>query len=336
MSGKVLLFGGSYDPIHNAHLKSAQFVAETLNFQTVVFIPNSRNPLKSVLDTAPAEHRLRMVELASQAAPELFTVDPSEIERGGDSYTIETVQRYQKLYPAENLYLLLGADSFERFDEWKDFADILNITNLVVMSRSGLQLPRSIDDLPDGVRPLVAIFDPHYCELKSGRHIYFQQIPESEISSTEARRRLRIGKSVDALLPYPVIDYIRENRLYLPLEDRIGDLEEFVQQCVRTLKDKKAISPRAFDLRGTNAPSDFAILVSGTSTRHVKSLGEHLALTVKEEFGIGPIGLEGLTEGRWVLIDYGSLIVHVFYDFVRGEYRLEDLWKKGRELTLQD
>ena len=114
----------------------------------------------------------------------------------------------------------------------------------------------------------------------------------------------------------------------------MGDYEKFTHFCAEFLNSKKAINTRAFDLRDLVAPTEFSLIASGTSTRHAASLAENLIQAVKEEYGVYPQSLEGLGEGRWVLVDYGSLIVHVFYDFARQEYQLEQLWKQGKELAL--
>jgi len=85
---------------------------------------------------------------------------------------------------------------------------------------------------------------------------------------------------------------------------------------------------QVYDLRDRPAASELALICSRTSTRHASAMAEPLTREIKKEYGVWPLGLEGQNEGRWVVADYGALIVHVFYDFVRQEYRLEDLWSK--------
>jgi nicotinate-nucleotide adenylyltransferase len=96
------------------------------------------------------------------------------------------------------------------------------------------------------------------------------------------------------------------------------------------------LNVKGFDLRPTTAPTEFSLVASGTSTRHTAALAEGVLSAVKEEFNVFPQSVEGMAEGRWVLLDYGSLIVHVFYDFVRQEYRLEELWREARDLEIKD
>ncbi len=157
-----------------------------------------------------------------------------------------------------------------------------------------------------------------------------------DVAASEVRKRLRTGRNVDAQISMAVEEYIKENQLYAPIGPRIGDYEAFTKFCAQALFDKKAINVRGFDLREIESATEFALIASGTSTRHASALAEAVQRAVKDEFNVFPMSVEGSTEGRWVLLDYGSLIVHVFYDFVRQEYRLEDLWKRGRDLELKD
>jgi nicotinate-nucleotide adenylyltransferase len=179
-------------------------------------------------------------------------------------------------------------------------------------------------------------FDFNFIELKTGRNIQFVKLNDLEISGTELRKFLRNGKNVEKYIPLGVESYIKANKIYRNLGDRIGDYLKFTEFCSHRLFDKKAIQVKAFDLRKMSAPSEFTIVASGTSTRHTASLAENLMMSVKEEYGLYPQSIEGVDEGRWVVVDYGSLIVHVFYDFIRQEYSIENLWKEGIDLKVKD
>ncbi|MEI7973022.1 MAG: ribosome silencing factor, partial [Bdellovibrio sp.] len=111
---------------------------------------------------------------------------------------------------------------------------------------------------------------------------------------------------------------------------------KIVDFCAQVLFEKKAVGVRAFDLSQIFYPCEYALVASGTSTRHAQSLAENVSRSVKEEFGIWPQGTEGLDEGRWVVLDYGSVMVHVFYDFVRQEYSIEHMWSTSQEISLQE
>ena len=136
-------------------------------------------------------------------------------------------------------------------------------------------------------------------------------------------------KKICAAIINPAIKYIL-------ITEKITDYKKCTEFCSQVLYSRKGIAVKGFDLQKVSAPSEYALIASGTSTRHSVSLAENLVIAVKEEFHIHPMSVEGLAEGRWVVVDYGSLIVHLFYDFVRQEYNLEGLWKDAKDLGLKD
>jgi nicotinate-nucleotide adenylyltransferase len=298
-------------------------------------VPAAQNPQRPAIEGASDVDRLGMLKVGLEEYSEFVIIDDQELKRKGRSYTVETLKTYANVIPAENLYLIIGMDQFLNFDTWKDFDKILTMANLVVMTRPGYAAPFSIDDLPEGLRPLVGAFDRQFIALTTERNIEFIRMPDSEASSSDVRRRLLTGRSVDRHLTIAVEDYIRSHKLYGPLAEKIGDVEQFTRFVGKALLDKKAINTRGFDLRQIDAPAEFTIAASGTSTRHSSSLAESVMKAVKDEFNVFPQSVEGLHEGRWVLLDYGSLIVHLFYDYVRQEYQIEELWKAGTPLEMK-
>jgi nicotinate-nucleotide adenylyltransferase len=172
--------------------------------------------------------------------------------------------------------------------------------------------------------------------LTTGRSIHFVHLKDVGVSATEIRKSVRSGLKVDKFLPLTVEKYIRSHKLYTVEKSKPIDFKELTEFCAGVLFDKKGFNVRGFDLSRIESPTDFTLIASGTSTRHVSSLGEQVLAEVKRKFGINPLSIEGVREGRWVLVDYGALIVHIFYDFIRQEYKLEELWSEGRPLNLQD
>lgn len=334
---KIGIFGGSFNPVHVGHLNSLRTVIAKNKLIKIFVIPNAQNPLKEgEVDTPTAEDRIQMLKLALQDEKNV-TIDDQEIKRGGKSYSFETIRHYSSKYGAENIYFIMGADSFLELDQWKFFEEILKETNLIVTTRPGAELPFEKEDFPLGIQPFIKAIEANgVIKLKTGRQIIYTQLEDLNISATHLRKRLRLSKNVDQFLTYEVEQYIREKGLYAPLKIKIPDFESFTKQCAQVLFNKKAIRLKAIDLRKLSAPSEFAIICSGTSTKQTLSLAESVISWVKEEYGVLPISVEGASEGRWVLVDFGSLIIHIFYDFVRQEYRLEDLWKEGCDLNLQD
>lgn len=329
---KIGLFGGTFNPIHLGHIQSLVNVSDRLELDKVYVIPAYANPQKEIIEGPSPEQRLEMARVGMQDYADFVEVDDQEILRQGPSYTVDTLKSYLQRYQADELHLILGMDTFALFDNWKDFEFILGHCNLVVTSRPGNQLPFSIEDIPKGVRPFVAAFDRNYIELNTHRHIEFIRIEDVDISATEVRKKLRTGQRVEKYLSYPVEEYIREQHLYRPIGDKIPDYRQFCIDCARMLNDKGGLNTKAFDLSALEYPAEYTIVTSGTSSRNASALAEFLQSKVKEEYGVFPLGIEGMKEGRWVVLDYGALIIHVFYDFARQEYRLEDLWKDGEKI----
>tara|TARA_B100001248_G_C27399050_1_gene468338 strand:+ start:7200 stop:8234 length:1035 start_codon:yes stop_codon:yes gene_type:complete len=331
---KVGIFGGSFNPLHLGHINSVISVAEKMSLEKVFVIPAYQNPNKDPVDGPSANERLKMAEIGFQPYLDFVEVVDVEIQRKGNSYTIDTLNMYAEHFNAEELHLIIGADAFYGFDRWKDYQEILKKCNLVVTSRPGMQLPFSQKDLPKGIQDFVAAFDRNYIELTTGRHIEFIRIEDVDASATDIRKKLRNGLRVEKFLSFEVENFIKENELYKPLDSRISDFRAFTMKVAESLWQKSCIGLRAFDLTDIEAPSEYTIICSGTSSKHVSSMANLLIQEIKNEYGVLPVGLEGLREGRWVLLDYGSLIIHVFYDYVRQEYGLENLWKEGKEIDL--
>jgi nicotinate-nucleotide adenylyltransferase len=296
-------------------------------------IPAAQNPHKGPVEGPTDAQRVKMLEIGLKDL-DFVDIDLQEINRGGVSYAIDTVREYATRVKKENLYLIIGLDQFEKLDTWKDYEELLSLTNVIVVSRPGHQMPFSPEDLPPGIQKLVGAFDRSYIQLTTGMGIEFLRLQDVDVSSTAVRKYLRSGRATDRQLTIPVEQFLKDQKIYGPLKDRIGDFEKFAKFCASVLNERKAINIRGFDLRNVEGPAEFTLVASGTSTRHAGSLAENVMRAVKEEYNVHPQSIEGLTEGRWVLLDYGALIIHLFYDYVRQEYRLEELWKNGRPLEI--
>jgi nicotinate-nucleotide adenylyltransferase len=135
-SRRVCLFGGTFDPIHNAHLQMAERAAERFNLDCVVFVPAGNPPHKDARSVTPYEDRLAMVKLACEGHPKLTV---SKIERGNErSYTFNTLQRFRRqLSPDDELLFLIGADAFDELETWYRWQEVVKITDFIVVSRPG-------------------------------------------------------------------------------------------------------------------------------------------------------------------------------------------------------
>lgn len=336
MSEKIGIFGGTFNPFHMGHLNSIRTVMKRAELDKIYVVPASQNPLKKDEDMPSPEDRLEMVKIALRDEDDIV-IDDQEIRRGDVSYTIETLRYYVSKFGSENVYLIMGADAFGDLDLWKNYEDILKETNVLVTTRPNSVLPLSISEFPKGIQGFVKDFNySGVATLKTGRKIQFLQLKDVDVSASSVRKKLRSGKSVDKALAIEVEKYIKEKELYSPISGKIPDFEKFTGFCSQVMFDKKAINVKGYDLRKVQAPSEYALICSGTSTRTSSALAENIRRAVKEEYGVNPLSVEGMDEGRWVLLDYGSLIIHIFYELVRNEYRLEDLWKTAKPLGLQD
>lgn len=186
---KVAIFGGTFDPIHNAHLRVAREAADRLGLDRILLVPSANPPHKPAGTTTGYEHRYRMVELACGCDPRL---EPSRLEEGrGKSYSIDTIERVRaQLAPGDELFFLIGADAFAEIGSWHRSADVLRAVEFVVVSRPGYAYPIPPGARVKGLETLALV-----------------------ISSSEIRRKLDDGVPVEEL-PGPVLGYIREHHLY--------------------------------------------------------------------------------------------------------------------------
>ncbi len=333
---RIGVFGGTFNPLHVGHIQCVRMVKSRLGIDKIHVVPAAQNPRKPRTEGPKDDDRLEMCRVGFASDADYVVVDDRELKRGGLSYTVTTLESFAKDYDPSQLHLIIGMDQFEELDRWHRVDRIFELASIIVVSRPGHSIPHNISDFPEGLRPLLADFEKGFGTLTSGRHIEFLRMPDADVAANDIRKRLRTGRSVDKYLTIEVEEFIRSRNLYGPIGPRIGDFEQFTKFCAEALYAKKGINVKGFDLRPTTAPTEFSLVASGTSTRHTASLAESVLSAVKEEFNVFPQSVEGMGEGRWVLLDYGSLIVHIFYDFVRQEYRLEDLWQEARPLDIKD
>ena len=188
------LMGGTFDPVHIAHLIIAEEALDSLGLDRVIFVPSARPPHKNGDDVTSVEHRLEMVRLAIGGNPRLELSD-LEARRADPSYTIETVRQFRReLGDDEKLYFIMGADSLVQFFTWKEPTDLLAACEFAVAPRPGVE--------PDGADP----------RIRAKAHLL--DAPLIGVSSSDIRERVRAGRSIRYLVPPPVFTYIEEKNLY--------------------------------------------------------------------------------------------------------------------------
>jgi nicotinate-nucleotide adenylyltransferase len=194
------VLGGTFDPIHHGHLVAAQEACYQLGLDRLLFVPAGSPPHKPSAPLTHARHRLRMIELAIADRPS-FGLSRVDVARPGPQYTADTLQLLKEEWgPDTTLFFVEGADSLTQILEWHDPQRIVELAEIAVVDRPGVEL--DVDRLEQYLPGLAARLHP-------------VQMPLLDISSTDLRRRVREGRPIDYLLPHPVRDYILEHDLYL-------------------------------------------------------------------------------------------------------------------------
>ena len=196
---KLGVLGGTFDPVHNGHLAIAWEVRERLALDEVLFVPAGCPWLKAARPVSPAEHRVRMLRLALEGETH-FRLSTLEIDRGGPTYTVDTIRELKQGLVRDELYFILGADSLSELPKWRQPEAIIRLCTLVAVPRPGYAFP----DLAAMEKAIPGI----------GRRVILLDAPNIDISATEIRDRLARGASIGDLVPGPVADYIREHGLY--------------------------------------------------------------------------------------------------------------------------
>lgn len=197
---KIGILGGTFDPVHLAHLLLAETCREECGLDQVRLLPASNPPHKQGETISPAKQRIAMLEFAVAGFPE-FVVDRREIKRDGLSYTWQTLTEFREEFPEDELFFLMGSDSLRDLMTWKNPETIAELATLVAVNRgpiSAEQMNSYLEPLPEVIR----------------KAIRFVQMPAVDISASEIRDRARAGRSLRFLTPRPIERYIVEQGLY--------------------------------------------------------------------------------------------------------------------------
>lgn len=209
------LFGGTFDPIHWGHLRSAEEVCEAFSLARVLFIPTSKPPHKRGQTTTPARDRLAMVRLAVADHPR-FAVSTVEIRRPGISYSIDTLRDFTSGSRGKKSYsFILGLDAFREIDSWKEFEELFSLCNFIVTSRPGSRDSNPLQGVSVAVRRLFCYdFHKKVYRHRSGTTLHFLKLTDFAISASDIRAKVNQGKSIRYLVPAAVEAYIKKRGLY--------------------------------------------------------------------------------------------------------------------------
>jgi nicotinate-nucleotide adenylyltransferase len=196
------VFGGTFDPVHWGHLRLAECCEQQASLDDVAFVPAAQQPHKPHTPRASDADRVAMLELAIAGRP-TWSVSTIEIDRGGRSYTVETLRELRARLPDAELFLLMGADSLADLPRWREAAEICRLATPLVVRRPGAP---ELDF--EGLAPLVSI--DRLAEICS----YRVEMPATPISSSEMQRLIRDGGEWQSLTPTAVGEYIQQHGLY--------------------------------------------------------------------------------------------------------------------------
>jgi len=188
---KVGIFGGTFDPIHLGHLITAQSVKEIRNLDKIIFIPTYISPHKTDAKPSSPEDRLKMIKIAVDGIP-FFDCSDIEVNKGGISYTVDTLRELKKYY--DKIELIIGYDNIFTFHTWREPDEIFKLADVIVLKRKSSHPPQFED--------------------KYFRQAIFVQTRGIEISATDIRERVKIGMPINFLVPPKVMEYIYNHKLY--------------------------------------------------------------------------------------------------------------------------
>jgi len=351
---RIGILGGTFDPVHLGHLAIADAVRIALDLERILFLPAGSPPHKGGSVEAPAADRVAMVELAIAGHPG-FEVSRVDLDRPGPSYTADSVERIAAAERAAGrepeLVLIMSVETLAELPEWHEPARLLAACRVAVVPRPGHPRP-----------------DPAWISATfPGQAERFVAIdgPRLAISSSDIRERIATGRTVRQLIPEAVARHIADHGLYQrpdrqeespPMTDRAlaprpdglprreprvrgaqarparadeRSSLEIARRVVELAEDKKAADIVLLDLAELTTLADYFVICSGGSERQIAAIADGVVGGLRDE-GVRPIGREGLAASHWVLVDFGSVIVHVFTPPERDFYQLEKHWSEAK------
>ena len=195
------ILGGTFDPIHLGHIKTAKSILALTPVEKILFIPLGNPPHKDENNVSSAYHRLNMLNLAVEGEKD-FLISTMEIERNGKTYTIDTIKELKKLLGnAIKFFFIIGTDELLLINTWKNYEELLKICSFIAVKRPGYKDKL----LEDAVACLTKNYDAN---------IRIVEIPPVDVSSSEIRKNIKNGISIKGLIDEKVLNYIKENNLY--------------------------------------------------------------------------------------------------------------------------
>ena len=197
--GKIGLFGGTFDPIHMGHIALAKRVLEQFGLDKIIFIPAGNPPHKSAKKITDKQHRFNMVKLATENEPS-FLVSDFELLSDKPNYSYITISHFKQQYKSDEIFFIVGGDSFRDFPDWKNYKTLLSLCTFIVVPRPEIAPSQYFEKFRGDETP---------------PRVFFLKNFAMPVSSTLIRKNLQTAKRDFSQLPLAVTEYIKTNKLYL-------------------------------------------------------------------------------------------------------------------------
>jgi len=351
---RIGVYGGTFNPIHEGHLKAAREVARALDLERVVFVPSATPPHKSAADhdpIAPAADRIARVEAAIAGETD-FDVSDVELTREGKSFTVDTLRILRERFEGARLVFVIGHDAFVEMGTWRAPEEVIALADLAVVARPPIAADSLEAWLPGFAHPLVEI----QADGRGATHrehdtrIDVLEIGALEISASQIRHDLAHGQPVGGLVPPKVLAMLEESGYYSGVDAVTPQASEAPQPgtsrasvsaeqarklglIVDAALDRNAQDPLALDVRELTSYTDYVLVMTGNSQRQLRSICEHIVKALKADDD-APLGVEGGDDASWMLIDANDVVVHVFQPDTRELFDIEGLWEDAPRVAL--
>ncbi|MCX6388946.1 MAG: nicotinate-nucleotide adenylyltransferase [Solirubrobacterales bacterium] len=335
---KVGILGGAFNPPHNGHLALARAAVEQLGLDELLFVPASTPPHKPVQDDPGADARFELCAAAVEAEPRI-SASRMELDRGGVSFSVDTLRQLREQRGEDELVFILGEDAIRSLAQWREPEAVVELADLAWVARDDQSdEPANTAEIEELAMRLGATKAPTLLAMEP-----------NAVSSTEVRRRISAAEPIDELVPTAVAVAIEQGGLYRSNDLREAAMTEdktetqpvltdaeLAAEVVRLAHDKKGTQVIEMDLTGLVDYTDRFVIVTARSDRQAKAIHDGILGELKMKYGLMPRRVEGLPEGRWVLIDLYDVVVHIFQQEARDTYRLEKLWGDAPKTEHED
>ena len=312
------MLGGSFNPAHGGHLHISRLALQRLGLDEIWWLISPQNPLKPPIGMAPFAERLAQArEVAAEDRRIIVTGIEAEL---GSTYTADTLKALRRRFPRARFVWVMGGDNLAQFPYWDRWQEIFRTVPIAVFARPGV-----------GLKPLAGLAARRFAGARlpvaAARRLalmpppawvfFHTRLDPRSATRIRAEHQLRNLKEMRPAVTAqtPAIAMLN------PRPRQASRAPELLRCIIDSLEDGKAEDIVTIDLAGKTTIADYMVVASGRSARQVLSLTDHLEQAIP-----GRVAIEGKSQGDWVLIDAGDVIVHIFRPDIRAYYNLEKMW----------